>query len=65
MPNLKNVEYFDQNQILFINYRYGEWLSKRNLTVSKILEYGIIVNKERTLIWLRPDGSWVVKPKHL
>lgn len=42
MPNFKNVEYFDQNQILFVNYRYGEWLSKRNLTVSKILEYGII-----------------------
>ena len=42
MPNFKNVEYFDQNQILFVNYLYGEWLRKRNLTVSKILEYGII-----------------------
>lgn len=32
---------------------------------TNFLKYGIIVNKERTLIWLWPDGSWVVKPKHL
>ena len=46
-------------------YKVSSVLGSRKDPYTNFLEYGIIVNKERTLIWLRPDGSWVVKPKHL
>ena len=46
-------------------YKVSSVLGSRKDPYTNFLEYGIIVNRKRTFIWLRPDGCWVLKLKHL